>query len=106
MYCFIGDDDYPSEPDVIGKKPIPDLPQSLEEMRAKATHMNRLEIRGPTCQAYCNVKLECGPSLALYLPSRPNYSSVIALTNLRVHTILLYLKLYFKIFIQLFLNER
>jgi len=55
-----GDDSYPSEPDIIGKKPIPDFPQSLEEMRAKAVHMNRLELRGPTCQAYCNIKLNCG----------------------------------------------
>ncbi|CAG2109710.1 unnamed protein product [Medioppia subpectinata] len=55
-----GDDSYPSDPDLIGKKPIPDFPQSLEEMRAKTVHMNRLELRGPTCQAYCNIKLNCG----------------------------------------------
>ncbi|XP_054165331.1 acyl-coenzyme A diphosphatase NUDT19-like isoform X2 [Oppia nitens] len=55
-----GDDNYPREPDIIGKKPIPDFPQSLEEMRAKAIHMNRLEMRGPICQTYCNMKLNCG----------------------------------------------
>jgi len=55
-----GDDTYPQDPDLIGKKPIPDYPQTLEEMRVKTTHMNRLELRGPTCQAFCNIKLNCG----------------------------------------------
>ncbi len=57
---FTGDDHYPKELDIIGKKPIPDYPQSLEEVRSKAKCLNRIELRGPTCTVFCNLKLTCG----------------------------------------------
>jgi nucleoside diphosphate-linked moiety X motif protein 19 len=55
-----GDDLYPQQPDIIGRKPIPDFPQSLEEMRTKSRAINRLELRGPTCTAICNMNPSCG----------------------------------------------
>ena len=55
-----GDSMYPESPDIIGKKPVPDFPQSVAEMRAKASSLNRIELRGPTCMAFCNVKLPLG----------------------------------------------
>ncbi|RWS06891.1 Nucleoside diphosphate-linked moiety X motif 19-like protein, partial [Dinothrombium tinctorium] len=55
-----GDDLYPKIPDVIGRKPVPDFPQTLSEMRAKAVSINRIELRGPTCVALCNQTLSCG----------------------------------------------
>lgn len=74
-----GDSMYPDEPDFIGKKPVPDFPQSVAELRAKATFLNRIELRGPTCMAVCNIKLPLGhyspityPQQDLIQPSSPS----------------------------------
>lgn len=55
-----GDDGYPENPDIIGRKPVPDFPQSLAEMRAKSRLFNRIELRGPRCTSFCNQQLPCG----------------------------------------------
>ena len=55
-----GDSMYPEDPDIIGRKPVPDFPQSLPEMRAKAIDLNRIELRGPICMSFCNIKLPHG----------------------------------------------
>ena len=55
-----GDSMYPAEPDIIGRKPVPDYPQTVPEMRAKAVDLNRIELRGPTCVSFCNIKLPLG----------------------------------------------
>ena len=55
-----GDSMYPENPDVIGKKPVPDYPQSVLEIRNKTIDLNRIELRGPTCMSFCNIKLPNG----------------------------------------------
>lgn len=55
-----GDSMYPEDPDLIGKKPVPDYPQSLQEMRDKSPVLNRIELRGPTCTSFCNISLPYG----------------------------------------------
>ncbi|XP_074594561.1 acyl-coenzyme A diphosphatase NUDT19-like [Brevipalpus obovatus] len=55
-----GDDLYPAEPDLVGLKPVPDYPQTLQEMRTKSKNMNRIELTGPISNCVCNRKLSCG----------------------------------------------
>lgn len=55
-----GDEFYPNEPDILGRKPVPDNPETLAEYGARAKIINRLEIRGPVCHARANIKLSCG----------------------------------------------
>ncbi|KAG9509186.1 Nucleoside diphosphate-linked moiety X motif 19 [Fragariocoptes setiger] len=55
-----GDEFYPSEPDLMGRKPVPDHPETLAEVGNRAKSINRLEIRGPVCHARANVELPCG----------------------------------------------
>lgn len=69
-----GDSMYPAEPDIIGRKPVPDYPQTVPEMRAKAVDLNRIELRGPTCMSFCNIKLPLGHLSPMTHPP-PNISS-------------------------------
>lgn len=55
-----GDDMYPETPDIIGRKPVPDYPQTLMEMRARSKVFNRIELCGPTCMSFCNTQLANG----------------------------------------------
>lgn len=55
-----GDEFYPDQPDIMGRRPVPDFPETLAEYGSKAKIINRLEIRGPVCHARSNVKLSCG----------------------------------------------
>lgn len=55
-----GDEFYPDQPDILGRKPVPDNPETLAEYGARAKIINRLEIRGPVCHARANIKLPCG----------------------------------------------
>lgn len=55
-----GDEFYPEQPDIYGRKPVPDYPESLAEYGNRAKVINRLEIRGPVCHARANIKLPCG----------------------------------------------
>lgn len=74
-----GDSMYPEAPDIIGRKPVPDYPQTVAEIRAKSPSLNRIELRGPTCMSICNVKLPLGhlspithPSQDIMQPSAPS----------------------------------
>lgn len=63
------DDLYPQDPDFVGLKPVPDFPQTLDEMRLKFKNFNRIELRGPVCSCICTCKLSCGhPSPKTYPP--------------------------------------
>jgi len=55
-----GDEFYPEQPDILGRKPVPDNPETLAEYGSRAKIINRLEIRGPVCHARANIKLPCG----------------------------------------------
>lgn len=55
-----GDSMYPEAPDIIGKMPVPDHPQSVADIRVKSPSLNRIELRGPTCTSICNIKLPLG----------------------------------------------
>lgn len=55
-----GDEFYPDQPDIMGRKPVPDNPETLAEYGTKAKVLNRLEIRGPVCIARSNITLPCG----------------------------------------------
>lgn len=55
-----GDEFYPEQPDILGRKPVPDFPETLAEYGSRAKVINRLEIRGPVCHARANIKLSCG----------------------------------------------
>lgn len=55
-----GDEFYPEHPDIMGRKPVPDYPETLAEYGSRAKVLNRLEIRGPVCHARSNIKLPCG----------------------------------------------
>lgn len=55
-----GDEFYPEQPDIQGRKPVPDFPETLAEYGSRAKVINRLEIRGPVCHARANIKLPCG----------------------------------------------
>nr|XP_045610966.1 acyl-coenzyme A diphosphatase NUDT19-like [Procambarus clarkii]XP_045610967.1 acyl-coenzyme A diphosphatase NUDT19-like [Procambarus clarkii] len=43
-----GDDLYPEEPDYIGNEAIRKIDSTLEELREASTHLNRIEVRGPS----------------------------------------------------------
>jgi len=71
-----GDTMYPEIPDIIGKKPVPDYPQTVVEMRSKSPSLNRIELRRPICQSVCNVKLLYGHlSPITYPPMQPESST-------------------------------
>lgn len=55
-----GDEFYPKQPDILGRKPVPDNSETLAEYRSRSKIVNRLEIRGPVCHARSNIKLSCG----------------------------------------------
>uniref|UniRef100_A0A6G1SKA5 Nucleoside diphosphate-linked moiety X motif 19, mitochondrial n=1 Tax=Aceria tosichella TaxID=561515 RepID=A0A6G1SKA5_9ACAR len=55
-----GDEFYPEQPDIMGRKPVPDFPETLAEYGSRAKVINRLEIRGPVCHARANIRLPCG----------------------------------------------
>lgn len=55
-----GDDMFPEEPDIIGRKPVPDYPGCVEDIRLKTVNLNRMELKGPTCVIYCNTDLKYG----------------------------------------------
>ena len=65
-----GDSMYPEAPDIIGRKPVPDFPQTVTEIRAKSPSLNRIELRGPTCTSICNVKLPLGHLSPITYPSQ------------------------------------
>lgn len=50
-----GDEFYPEQPDILGRKPVPDYPETLSEYGSRAKIINRLEIRGPVCSARSNI---------------------------------------------------
>lgn len=55
-----GDEFYPDQPDIQGRKPVPDNAETLAEFGSRAKIVNRLEIRGPVCHARANIELTCG----------------------------------------------
>lgn len=55
-----GDEFYPEHPDIMGRKPVPDNSETLAEYGSRARIINRMEIRGPVCNARANIKLPCG----------------------------------------------
>lgn len=67
-----GDSLYPDKPDFIGRKPVPDFPQTLAETRAHSGSLNRIELRGPICMTYCNFKLPCGHLSPITFPPSPS----------------------------------
>lgn len=72
-----GDDAYPTKPDIIGLKPVPDYPQTLAQMRSQVVNLNRIELRGPVCTCLCNCKLTCGHLSPISNPSMaPVYSKL------------------------------
>ncbi|KAI1281965.1 Nucleoside diphosphate-linked moiety X motif 19 [Halotydeus destructor] len=80
-----GDDFYPAEPDMIGTKPVPDYPQTVDEMYRKSKNVNRIVLKGPTCKALCNIELNCGhlSPITYPEPSDPaTQSSMVARSSL------------------------
>lgn len=49
-----GDEMYPAEPDLIGKKPVQDYPKKLKDLVRPDSVLNRIELRGPTSLALVN----------------------------------------------------
>ncbi|XP_053202845.1 acyl-coenzyme A diphosphatase NUDT19-like [Panonychus citri] len=64
-----GDDAFPSEPDIIGLKPVPDFPETLAQMKSQVTNINRIELRGPVCTCLNNCRLTCGHLSPVPAPS-------------------------------------
>lgn len=75
-----GDSMYPNDPDVIGKKPVPDYPQSVLDIRSQSSELNRIELRGPTCMSFCNIKLPYGhlTPITYHIPNTPNDTGVMS----------------------------
>ena len=71
-----GDSLYPEKPDLIGRKPVPDYPQTLAEIRAQSGSLNRIELRGPICMTHCNFKLPCGHLAPITFPPAPSSSAL------------------------------
>lgn len=55
-----GDEMYPEEPDLIGKKPVQDYPKKLKELVRPDSILNRIELRGPTSVALTNIEPALG----------------------------------------------
>lgn len=55
-----GDDLYPQEPDLIGKKPVQDYPKKLKDLIVPNGKLNRIELRGPTSVVLTNQEPEYG----------------------------------------------
>lgn len=55
-----GDELYPTEPDLIGKKPVQDYPKKLKDLIKSDSKLNRIELRGPTSVALTNLEPEYG----------------------------------------------
>ena len=66
LYCdgsiaaLPGDDIYPDNVELVATKPVRAYPQSLDQMRRKAVHLNRLELRGTDSIVLVNIDMPYG----------------------------------------------
>ncbi|XP_003745029.1 nucleoside diphosphate-linked moiety X motif 19 [Galendromus occidentalis] len=74
-----GDDLYPAEPDIYGNGPGPEYPFTLEEVRKRCEHLNRMDVQGPFACAHCNIPPPRGiPCPISYVgTSQLNFQSVL-----------------------------
>jgi hypothetical protein len=55
---YSGDETYPGEPDLMGKKPAQDYPMKLKDLLFPESSLNRIELRDPTLFALGNIESE------------------------------------------------
>ena len=58
-----GDEMYPEDPDLIGKKPVQDYPKKLKDLIRPNSILNRIELRGPASVALTNQDPRLGHKL-------------------------------------------